>query len=60
MRVKTRPYNLDALRRDLLWAHAQAEAFEPTGRVPADATRYVRDWFAPAAAEELLHSRSLV
>jgi DNA methylase len=60
MRVKTRPYNLDALRRDLLWAHAEAEAFEPTGRVPVGATPYMRAWFAPAAAEELLHYRSLV
>ena len=33
-RVKTRPYNLEALRRDLLWAHAEAEAFEPRGRYP--------------------------
>ena len=36
MRVKTRRHNLDALRRDLLWAHEQAAAFEParprTGR----------------------------
>jgi hypothetical protein len=60
MRVKTRPYNLDALRRDLLWAHERAEAFEPTGRMPVGATRYVREWYAPAAAEELLHFRSLV
>ena len=60
VRVKTRPYNLDALRRDLLWAHAEAEAFEPRGRYPRDASAYVRAWFAPAAAEELLHFRSLV
>ena len=59
MRVKTRPYNLDALRRDLLWAHEQASAFEPTGRYPSSASSYVRDWFAPTAAEELLHYRSL-
>jgi hypothetical protein len=59
-RVKTRPYNVDALRRDLLWAHAEAEAFEPRARYPRDATGYVRAWFAPAAAEELLHFRSLV
>ena len=59
-RVKTRPYNLDALRRDLLWAHAQAAAFEPRGRYPRGASRYVREWYAPAAAEELLHFRSLV
>ncbi len=60
MRVKTRPYNLDALRRDLVWAHAEAEEFRPRGRVPAGAPAYVREWFAPAAAEELLHFRSLV
>ena len=29
MRVKTRPYNHAALRSDLVWAHAQAEAFGP-------------------------------
>ena len=59
-RVKTRPYNLEALRRDLLWAHAEAETFEPRGRYPRGTTAYVRAWFAPAAAEELLHFRSLV
>jgi hypothetical protein len=59
-RVKTRPYNLDALRRDLLWAHEQAEAFQPRGRYPREASAYVRAWYAPAAAEELLHYRSLV
>lgn len=59
-RVKTRPYNLDALRRDLLWAHAEAEAFEPRGRYPRGASAYVRAWYAPAAAEELLHFRTLV
>ena len=31
MRVKTRRHNLDAIRRDLLWAHEQASAFEPDG-----------------------------
>jgi DNA methylase len=60
MRVKTRPYNLDALRRDLCWAHEQARSFEPTGRIPAAASEYVRAWFLPTAAEELLHFRSLV
>jgi hypothetical protein len=60
VRVKTRPYNLDALRRDLLWAHAQAEAFEPRGKYPRNASVYVRAWYAPKAAEELLHFRSLV
>ena len=59
-RVKTRPYNLDALRRDLLWAHAEVEAFGPRGRYPRGASAYVRAWYAPAAAEELLHFRALV
>jgi hypothetical protein len=60
MRVKTRPYNLDALRRDLLWAHGRAEEHEPRGVYPQDAGAYVRAWYAPVAAEELLHFRSLV
>jgi len=60
MRVKTRAYNLDALRRDLLWAHSEASAFEARGRYPNDANTYVRAWFAPSAAEQLLHYRSLV
>jgi hypothetical protein len=60
MRVKTRPYNLDALRRDLLSAHAATEAFVPRGRYPASASGYVREWYAPAAAEELLHFRSML
>ncbi|MSO95814.1 MAG: class I SAM-dependent methyltransferase [Thermoleophilia bacterium] len=60
VRVKTRPYNLVALRRDLLWAHAEAEAFEPRGLYPEEASDYVRTWYAPAAAEELLHFRGLV
>ena len=38
-RVKTRPYNLEALRRDLLWAHAEAEAFEPTRPLSARGLR---------------------
>jgi hypothetical protein len=61
MRVKTRRHNLDAVRRDLLWAHEQTASFEPgdTGP-PRDATPYVREWFAARAAAELLHFRSLV
>ena len=59
-RVKTRPYNLAALTRDLRWAHAQADAFEPSGTYPSEASDYVRAWYAPTAAEELLHFRSLV
>ena len=29
MRVKTRRHNLETIRRDLLWAHGEAAAFEP-------------------------------
>jgi hypothetical protein len=47
MRVKTRPYNLDALRRDLLWAHDRVAEFTPRGRVPRSTPAYVREWFAP-------------
>jgi DNA modification methylase len=60
MRTKVRRYNPEALRHDLLWVHDQVRAFAPTGRYPRDATEYVRSWFAPAAAEELLHFRTLV
>jgi hypothetical protein len=60
MRVKTRPHNLDAVRRDLLWAHDRAALFEADGRIPEEATPYVRAWYAPRAAAELLHFRTLV
>jgi hypothetical protein len=60
MRVKTRNHNLEAIRRDLRCAHEQAGAFEADGRMPAEATPYVRAWYAPRAAAELLHFRSLV
>ncbi len=64
MRVKTRPYNLGALRSDLLWAHRETEAFAPASSIhpvyPAEASAYIRHWFAPTAAEELLQFRSLV
>ena len=59
MRVKTRRHNLDAIRRDLLWAHEQVSAFEPDGRYPAEASPFVRAWYAPRAAAELLHFRAL-
>ncbi len=60
MEVKTAGYDLDALEADLASAVGRVEAFRPRGRYPADATRFVRRWFAPVAAEELLHARSLV
>jgi hypothetical protein len=59
MRVKTRRYNLDAVRRDLLSAHGQAAAFAPEARYPAEASPFVRAWYAPRAAQELLHFRGL-
>ncbi len=59
MRVKTRRYNLDAVRRDLLWAHGRASEFEPDGEMPAEASPFVRAWYAPRAAAELIHFRSL-
>ena len=60
MRVKTRRHNLEAVRRDLLWAHERAAAFESDGPGPANASPYVGAWYAPRAAAELLHYRSLV
>jgi tRNA G10 N-methylase Trm11 len=60
MRVKTRRHNLDAIRRDLLWAHEQAAAFEPGPDAAVDASPYVHAWYAPRAAAELLHFRTLV
>jgi tRNA G10 N-methylase Trm11 len=60
MRVKTRRHNLDAIRRDLLWAHEQVAAFEPGLEATVEATPYVRAWYAPRAAAELLHFRTLV
>src|SRR5690606_7509469 len=49
MRVKTRKTNLDALRRDLLWAHERASAYQPTGRYPRGASAFLRAWYAPQA-----------
>jgi hypothetical protein len=59
-RVKTENWKLDALRRELLTAHAAVEAFEPTGRQPQDVSPYLRRWFAPLALEELVHFRGLI
>jgi DNA methylase len=60
MRVKTRPYNIEALERDVGRVVERIESFRPLGRYPPDVNDYVRAWYAPAAAEELLHARSLV
>ena len=39
MRVKTRPYNIDALRRDLLCAHGRAEEFDAAGTLSEGGVR---------------------
>jgi hypothetical protein len=54
MGVKTRPHDLAALEDDVLDAHGRPGV---TKRRPSG---YVRDWFAPEAAAELLHFRSLL
>ncbi|TMK94223.1 MAG: site-specific DNA-methyltransferase [Actinobacteria bacterium] len=59
MRVKTRDYNPFVLESELRDASARLEEFDgrrPEGEVP----KYVRDWFAPQAAAELLFFRGLV
>jgi len=53
--VKTRAYNPFVLEQELRAAHARIG--EPTTERP---TGYVRRWFAPAAARELLSFRALV
>ena len=58
MDVKTRAYNLFALERDIRDALRRLEGFD--GRAPERPSRYVKAWFAPRAAEELLFFRSLV
>jgi hypothetical protein len=58
MRVKTEAYALGALRRDLDAAHARASGFEWDGRSPEKASPFVREWYAPRAAAELLDFRT--
>ncbi|MGZ8783790.1 MAG: DNA methyltransferase, partial [Gaiellaceae bacterium] len=52
--VKTREHDLGAVQADAreLSTRLEASAEQPTG--------YLRDWFAPQAAAELLHFRSLI
>ena len=57
MEVKMRRYNLFHLEHDLREALARFERGD--GRADR-AAAYVRDWYAPAAAAELLRFRSLV
>ena len=57
MHVKTRSYNLFSLERDMRDALVRFERGEgERGAVPP----YVREWYAPAAADDLLRFRSLV
>jgi hypothetical protein len=58
MRVKTTAYDLEVLRRDLDAAHAGAADYDWAGRPPADASEFVREWYAPKAAAELLDFRA--
>jgi DNA modification methylase len=58
MRVKTAAYDLDALRRDLDAARGRAAEFEWDGGHLADASEFVREWYAPRAAAELLDFRA--
>jgi len=60
MRVKVARYDLARLESELGDVLTQVEALRPRGRYPASAGRFVRRWYAPAAAEELLHMRSLI
>jgi len=52
--VKTRTYDLERLEAEIRAAHAGL------GRSGEPLQGYVRDWFAPGAAAELLHFRALV
>jgi hypothetical protein len=57
--VKTRRYNLFTLEHELREACARLDAFDGT-RAPKGTSPYVRRWFAPQAAAELLFFRDIV
>jgi hypothetical protein len=59
MRVKTREYNPFVLESELREVLARLEVFDRK-RPEAPVSRYVRDWYAPRAAAELLFFRGLV
>ena len=59
MRVKTREYNPFVLESELREALARLDGFDGA-RPDAPVSRFVRDWYAPRAAAELLFFRSLV
>ena len=58
MQVKTEAYDLGRLRCDLEDAHARAADFEWDGKPRVDASAFVREWYAPRAAAELLGFRA--
>src|SRR5436190_13825525 len=57
MSVKTRSYNPFILERELREAF---ERLERLGKPRAPASKYLRNWFAPQAAAELLSFRELI
>jgi len=57
--VKTERYNLFKLEHELREVCARLDAFEGK-RPPAGTSAYVRRWFAPQAAAELLFFRDLI
>jgi len=59
MRVKTREYNPFVLESELRDALARLEQFDGARR-EGPVSRFVRDWYAPRAAAELLFFRDLV
>ena len=59
MRVKTERYNLFTLEHELRDACARLDGFEPKRTVRGTPT-YVRRWFAPEAAAQLLGFRSWI
>src|SRR5438132_10757193 len=59
MRVKTREYNPFVLESELRDALARLDGFEGV-RPERPTSRFVRDWYAPRAAAELLFFRGLV
>jgi hypothetical protein len=59
MRVKTREYNPFVLESELRDALARLDRFELV-RPSGPRSRFVRDWYAPKAAAELLFFRGLI
>jgi hypothetical protein len=57
MRVKTAHYDVDALRSELLSVSSRLDALPARRRA---AGKYVRAWYAPQAAAELLAFRELI